>query len=55
MTPLPATFNIAPAALLKRKDRNGNTKPQCPTALLLPIVNTILMHLFVFRFLRRRR
>ncbi|WP_255208750.1 DUF979 domain-containing protein [Paraburkholderia youngii] len=28
----------------------GVIKPQWPTALLLPIVNTILLYLFVLRF-----
>ncbi|MBB5504555.1 putative membrane protein [Paraburkholderia sp. JPY681] len=50
ITPMAANFDIVPAALLELKERNGVIKTQWPTALLLPIVNTILLYLFVFRF-----
>jgi hypothetical protein len=41
---------IVPFALLKLKDPNGIIKSQKPTALLLLIPNSILLHLCVFRF-----
>ncbi|MBB5422333.1 putative membrane protein [Paraburkholderia sp. JPY158] len=50
ITPMAANFNIIPAALLELKEQNGVINAQWPTALLLPIVNTILLYLFVFRF-----
>ena len=50
MTPMAANFNIAPAALLELRDKNGVIKAQWPTAVLLPVVNTLLMYAFVFRF-----
>ncbi|MGF6662088.1 putative membrane protein [Paraburkholderia atlantica] len=50
ITPMAANFDIVPAALLELKEQNGVINAQWPTALLLPIVNTILLYLFVFRF-----
>jgi uncharacterized membrane protein len=49
-TPMAATFNIVPAALLELPDRNGVIKVQLPTAGLMLIANTLLMYLLVFRF-----
>lgn len=50
VTPMAANFNIVPAALLDLPDRNGVIKAQLPTAVLLLLVNTALMHTLVFRF-----
>jgi len=50
MTPMAANFNIVPAALLEVRDKSSVIKAQWPTAGLLPVVSTLLMYVFVFRF-----
>ena len=49
-TPMAANFNIVPAALLELPDKNGVIKAQLPTAFVMLIANTVLMHSLVFRF-----
>lgn len=48
LTPLAANFNLAPAALLDLDDRFAVIRAQAPTALILLVVNTVLMHVFAF-------
>jgi uncharacterized membrane protein len=48
LTPMAATFNIVPAAVLEVRDRNAVIKVQAPTALLLLGANIGLMALLVF-------
>ena len=50
MTPMAATFNVVPVALLELKDRDGVIKAQIPTALPLLLANTVLMYVLAFRF-----
>lgn len=48
VTPMAANFNLAPAALLALKDRNGVIRAQTPTAVLVLIGNIALMNLLAF-------
>jgi uncharacterized membrane protein len=48
LTPLAANFNLAPAALLDLDDRYAVIRAQAPTALVLLLVNTVLMHVLAF-------
>lgn len=48
LTPLAANFNLAPAALLDLEDRFAVIRAQAPTALILLLVNTVLMHVLAF-------
>ena len=48
VTPMAANFNLAPAALLALKDRNGVIRAQAPTAVLVLIGNIALMNLLAF-------
>lgn len=49
LTPMAATFNAVPAALLELKDRNGVIKAQVGTALPLLAVNIALIYFLAFR------
>ena len=48
LTPLAANFNLAPAALLDLDDRFAVIRAQAPTAVVLLLVNTVLMHVLAF-------
>lgn len=48
LTPLAANFNLAPAALLDLDDRFAVIRAQAPTALILLVANTVLMHVLAF-------
>jgi uncharacterized membrane protein len=48
LTPLAANFNLAPAALLDLDDRYAVIRAQAPTAFILLLVNTVLMHVLAF-------
>lgn len=48
VTPMAANFNMVPAALLERPDRNGVIRVQLPTAGILLMGNTVLMYVLAF-------
>jgi uncharacterized membrane protein len=48
MTPMAATYNIVPAALLELKDRNGVIKAQIGTAVPLLLANLLLIYFLAF-------
>jgi uncharacterized membrane protein len=49
MTPMAATFNIVPVALLELPDRNAVIKAQVPTALPLLVANIFLLYFLMDR------
>jgi uncharacterized membrane protein len=49
MTPMAATFNIVPAALLELPDKNAVVKIQVPTALPLLVANIFLLYFLMDR------
>jgi uncharacterized membrane protein len=49
MTPMAATFNIVPVALLELPDRNAVIKAQLPTALPLLVANIFLLYFLMDR------
>jgi uncharacterized membrane protein len=49
MTPMAATFNIVPTALLELPDRNAVIKAQAPTALPLLVANIFLLYFLMDR------
>ena len=46
LTPMAANFNVAPAALLEMKDKNGVIKAQVPLALAMIGINICFMYFF---------
>ncbi|WP_028970845.1 DUF979 domain-containing protein [Sphingomonas sp. URHD0057] len=49
MTPMAATFNLVPVALLELKDQNGVVKAQVATALPLLVLNLLIIYFAAFR------
>jgi uncharacterized membrane protein len=49
MTPMAATFNIVPVALLELRDRNAVIKAQIPTAVPLLVANIFLLYFLMDR------
>ena len=49
MTPMAANFNIVPAALLERPDKNAVIKVQVPTAATLLLINVFLLYFLGWR------